>query len=203
MKRRLCGGLEQEREDVGKHGDAGRREFTAKCARGGQRMSTQEPGEAALLRVCPGLTEALLLSCRFSSGWGRRIIRVGVGPRSPGGITAVRGPTPAAPWGRAPVPSLCRDQLGTPEPQLSPGTLVTLTPALSWLAGRVSARPQARPPVHELPRNVLLKHGVDAPDAQEGGASPSGGVASTETQTTHCDRRLMRGGRVPRGGSPP
>ena len=105
MKRRLCGGLEQEREDVGKHGDAGRREFTAKCATwGGQHMSTQEPGEAALPRVCPGLTEALLLSCRFSSGWdvgslgwgsahaplvgsrpsaGRHQLRPGAEPRSP------------------------------------------------------------------------------------------------------------------------
>ena len=86
---------------------------------------------------------------------------------------------------------------------VSAGALGTLASTANGLAGRVSARRQARPPVHELPGNALLKLGVDALDAQEAGAPPPGGVASVETQSRQPDRRLMRGSRAPRGGSAP
>lgn len=132
MKRRLCGGLERKREEVGKHGDAERREFTGKCAAWGGQAQKLARREGALPCVCSRAKEdpadelPLPLrmgghGCRTGSP-GRRFIRVGVCARSPGGITAVLGPAPAAPWGRALVPSLCRDQLVAHEPRLSRNT---------------------------------------------------------------------------------
>nr|CAI9712081.1 unnamed protein product [Rangifer tarandus platyrhynchus] len=68
----------------------------------------------------------------------------------------------------------------------SPGTLRTLTSTVNGLAGRVSARPQALPPVHELPGSALLKLGVDCPGRAGGQCCSArcGGFRGDSEQTS-------------------